>query len=46
MYNAHGIGYAEYGRSLENRLQVEKKRELSHQKSLQLVNEHDRKINP
>lgn len=46
MYKAHGIGYAEYGRSLENRLKVERRREYDHHKSLELVNQCDRKINP
>ncbi|HET7627558.1 MAG TPA: hypothetical protein VFK44_04120 [Bacillales bacterium] len=44
MYKAHGIGFAEYGRSLENRLKVEKEREKSYQKSMKLIYEHERKI--
>lgn len=46
MYQAHGIGYAEYGRSFEKRMKIEKKRENEYNKSLQMVNAHDRKLTP
>jgi hypothetical protein len=44
LYQAHGIGYAEYQRSLEKRMQVEKKREKDYKQSLGMVYEADRKF--
>ncbi|WP_179107339.1 hypothetical protein [Sediminibacillus massiliensis] len=44
MQQNHGIGYAEYGRKLDKRLEVEKEREKSYEKSRQVVNEVERKI--
>ncbi|MGO4888900.1 hypothetical protein ACJ2A9_14185 [Anaerobacillus sp. MEB173] len=44
MQQSHGIGYAEYNRRLENRMKVEKQRELDYQKSLEIVNNHSHKL--
>lgn len=46
MFKAHGIGYAEYGRSLEKRLTIEKKRERDHEHSLQVTSDHSRVLHP
>ncbi|WP_239421996.1 hypothetical protein [Bacillus sp. CGMCC 1.16541] len=37
MFQAHGIGYAEYSRKLEQQLRVEKRRELDYEKSKEIV---------
>ncbi|WP_171016606.1 hypothetical protein [Pseudalkalibacillus caeni] len=44
MYQSHGIGYAEYGQSFAKRMEIEQEREADHQKSLSVVNEHERKL--
>ncbi|MGC4378754.1 hypothetical protein WD019_17795 [Fictibacillus sp. Mic-4] len=44
MQKSHGIGYAEYERSLEKRLEVEEKREAEYVKGLDVTAELDRKI--
>jgi peptide deformylase len=44
MHQSHGMGYAEYQRSLEKRMIVERKREKEYKKSLIMVNEFDRKL--
>ncbi|MBO8156780.1 MAG: hypothetical protein H0Z32_09985 [Bacillaceae bacterium] len=44
MHQSHGIGYEEYSRKLEKRLQVEKRREKDYLKSQQIVAEVDRQI--
>jgi hypothetical protein len=44
MYQTHGIGYAEYGRSLEKRIKIEKEREKDHHNCNRMANEHDRKL--
>lgn len=46
MQQAHGIGYAEYGRSFEKRMKIEKKRENDYNKGLQMIKEHDHKLTP
>lgn len=43
MQQNHGLGYAEYERSLEQRLEIEKKRERSHKNGLKIVTEMERK---
>ncbi len=45
MHQAHGIGYAEYDRSLEKRLKIENKRELEYKESQQMLNEFTGKVN-
>ncbi|MED2977134.1 hypothetical protein P4284_10565 [Bacillus swezeyi] len=37
MHKSHGMGYQEYSRSHENRLEVEKRREEHYQKGKQIV---------
>lgn len=44
MHQAHGIGYAEYERSLEKRMLVEKNREKDYQNSVVMINQIDRKL--
>lgn len=44
MHQSHGISYAEYERSLEKRLKVERAREASHQKCAMIAAEHDYKL--
>lgn len=44
MHQAHGIGYAEYGRSLEKRILVEKRREKDYKNSILMAKEVDRKL--
>ncbi|WP_410207183.1 hypothetical protein [Bacillus sp. z60-11] len=39
MHRSHGMGYEEYSRSHENRLEVEKRREKQHQKSKQIISD-------
>ena len=39
MQKAHGIGYAEYSRSYEKRIEVEKARELDYKRSKRIVQE-------
>ncbi|WP_408007545.1 hypothetical protein ACJROX_23070 [Pseudalkalibacillus sp. A8] len=45
MHQAHGIGYAEYDRSLEKRLKIERKREQEYKESQQMLNEFTGKVN-
>ncbi|MDG5788923.1 hypothetical protein QA612_15815 [Evansella sp. AB-P1] len=42
MFQSYGIGYAEYNRCLEKRMKVEQQREKDHQRSISIVNEHNR----
>ncbi|WP_176371234.1 hypothetical protein [Litchfieldia alkalitelluris] len=42
MHQTHGIGYEEYNQDLEKRLKVEREREQDHQKSIAILNEHQR----
>jgi hypothetical protein len=44
MYQAHGFGYEEYSRKLSKRLEVEQRREVEYQKSLDIVAELDRRF--
>ncbi len=44
MYQSHGVGYAEYSRNFNKRMQVERERELDHRRSLKMVSEFDRKL--
>ncbi|MBB6453462.1 hypothetical protein HNQ94_001911 [Salirhabdus euzebyi] len=44
MQQSHGIGYKEYSRKLEKRLEVEKRREKEYQKSRQITAEVDRQL--
>ncbi|WP_167553023.1 hypothetical protein [Evansella clarkii] len=44
MYQSYGIGYEEYNRKLENRLEVEKEREKDHRKSMQILSQYSRQI--
>ncbi|SDM95969.1 hypothetical protein SAMN04488137_2790 [Fictibacillus solisalsi] len=44
MHKNHGIGYAEYERNLDKRLDIEQEREKEYQKSLEVSNEMERKI--
>ncbi|WP_205004307.1 hypothetical protein [Scopulibacillus daqui] len=44
MHHCHGIGYAEYERSLEKRIQVEKTREKDYRKCNTIAAEQDHKI--
>ncbi|WP_053218750.1 hypothetical protein [Virgibacillus senegalensis] len=44
MHQNHGIGYAEYERKLEKRLEVEKEREDSYRKSRRVVAEVERQV--
>ncbi|MBM7703633.1 hypothetical protein JOC83_002482 [Bacillus iocasae] len=37
MFQAHGVGYAEYSRKLEQQLRVEKRRQEDYEKSKQIV---------
>ncbi|GAA0499947.1 hypothetical protein GCM10008986_28990 [Salinibacillus aidingensis] len=44
MQQSHGMGYMEYSRKLDKRMLVEKRREMSYQKSRQVVAEYDRQL--
>jgi len=44
MQQSHGIGYSEYGRRLDVRIQVEKQRERDYEASNMIVNELRRKL--
>jgi peptide deformylase len=43
MYQSHGIGYAEYERSLEKRLFIERKREKDYKISRRVADEFDQR---
>ncbi|GGM35765.1 hypothetical protein GCM10011351_22300 [Paraliobacillus quinghaiensis] len=44
MQQNHGIGFAEYERKLNNRLQIEREREKSYKQASRVVNEMERKV--
>ncbi|UOQ85295.1 hypothetical protein [Gracilibacillus salinarum] len=44
MHQSHGVGYAEYGRKLSKILNVEKRRENSYKKSLNVVKDIERQV--
>jgi hypothetical protein len=44
MYQSHGLGYEEYQRKLETRLQVEKQREKDYRKSRQIISDLERNV--
>ncbi|SDK07263.1 hypothetical protein [Sediminibacillus albus] len=44
MQQNHGLGYAEYGRKLDKRLEVEREREESYRKSRQVIAEVERQL--
>jgi hypothetical protein len=44
MQQSHGMGYAEYSRKLQKRIDVEKRRYQSYKKSQQIYAEVDRQI--
>ncbi|RCW66977.1 hypothetical protein [Saliterribacillus persicus] len=44
MHQAHGVGYAEYGSKLDQRLEIEKERYESHVQSQKLISELDRQV--
>ncbi|MDC3412341.1 hypothetical protein NC797_00405 [Aquibacillus sp. 3ASR75-11] len=44
MQQSHGVGYAEYSRKLEKRLDIEKKRQSSYKRSQQIYAEVDRQL--
>ncbi|WP_307331739.1 hypothetical protein [Evansella vedderi] len=46
MFQSHGIGYEEYNRKLENRMEVEQKREKDHKRSINIVAQHNRLVHP
>ena len=39
MQQSHGVSYAEYERDLNHRLEIERERERSYRKSLEIVQE-------
>ncbi|WP_349408396.1 hypothetical protein [Pseudalkalibacillus sp. SCS-8] len=45
MHQSHGIGYAQYERSLEKRMEIERKRDREYKQSLQMLNEFTGKVN-
>ncbi|WP_257349752.1 hypothetical protein [Pseudalkalibacillus decolorationis] len=45
MHQSHGIGYAEYERSLEKRLKIEQKRERDYRQSQQVLHQLTGKVN-
>ncbi|WLD95493.1 hypothetical protein [Alkalihalobacillus sp. AL-G] len=45
MHQSHGIGYAEYERSLEKRLKIEQKRDQDYRKSQQMLHQFTGKVN-
>jgi hypothetical protein len=44
MQQSHGIGYDEYSRRLDIRIQVEKRRERDYEKSNMIVNDLQRRL--
>ncbi|MDL4839934.1 hypothetical protein [Aquibacillus rhizosphaerae] len=44
MLKNHGVGYAEYSRKLNERLKIEKEREISHKESQKVVNEVEKLV--
>ncbi|WP_194841264.1 hypothetical protein [Salinibacillus xinjiangensis] len=44
MQQSHGIGFKEYSRKLDNRLEVEKRREEDYKKGRQVYAEVDRQL--
>ncbi len=44
MYQSHGVGYAEYSRNFNKRMEVERDRESNHRQSLKMVSEFDRRL--
>lgn len=44
MQQSHGIGYSEYSRKLDVRIQVEKRREREYKQSNRIVNDLQRKM--
>ena len=44
MHISHGVGYNEYARNLEVRMEVEKQREKSYAESHQILNEYSRRV--
>ncbi|MEQ6389570.1 hypothetical protein RZN22_09595 [Bacillaceae bacterium S4-13-58] len=42
MHQSHGIGYEEYSRKLDQRIKVEKRREMEYQKSLSYAADFER----
>lgn len=42
MFQSHGISYAEYNRSIENIMEVEKQREKDYKRSLSIAAEHNK----
>ncbi|UFT98249.1 hypothetical protein KO561_13695 [Radiobacillus kanasensis] len=44
MHQAHGIGYAEYASDIDKIIEVEQKRELSHQKNHKMVAELNKQV--
>ncbi|MFC0270900.1 hypothetical protein ACFFIX_05485 [Metabacillus herbersteinensis] len=44
MHQTHGMGYAEYSRHHDKRMEVEKSREMDYRKSQMIVNEFERKV--
>lgn len=44
MLQSHGVGYAEYSRKLSQRLDIERERETSYQKSQEVVKDVDRLV--
>ncbi len=44
MHKTHGLGYEEYSRKLDQRLEVERKRNEEHQQSKKLVAEVEKQL--
>jgi hypothetical protein len=44
MQQSHGVGYSEYSRKLDVRIQVEKRREKDYEQCNQIVNNLQRKL--
>lgn len=42
MYQSHGMSYEEYSRELDQRIEVEKRRERDYHRSLRIANEATR----
>ncbi len=45
MHQNHGIGYAQYERSLEKRMEIERKREQEYKRSQEMLSEFTGKVN-
>ncbi|WP_169720861.1 hypothetical protein [Alteribacter aurantiacus] len=45
MHQSHGMSYAEYSNNLDNLMKVERARELDHKASIQMVSDHQQKLN-